>query len=51
MTNAVTPATGADSSSETVKPTDDPARSPGTFGGHSTDDVVTFVGAFGAHKQ
>ena len=28
-----------------------PGSVAGTFGGHSTDDVVTFVGAFGAHKQ
>ena len=28
-----------------------PGSVAGTFGGHSTDDVVSFVGAFGAHKQ
>ena len=28
-----------------------PGSVAGTFGGHSTDDAVNFVGAFGAHKQ
>lgn len=28
-----------------------PGSVAGTFGGHSTDDVVSFVGAFGARKQ
>jgi hypothetical protein len=28
-----------------------PGSVGGTFGGHSTDDAVNFVGAFGAHKQ
>ena len=28
-----------------------PSSVGGTFGGHSTDDAVNFVGAFGAHKQ
>ena len=28
-----------------------PGSAAGTFGGHSTDDAVNFVGAFGAHKQ
>ena len=28
-----------------------PGSVAGTFGGNSTDDVVSFVGAFGAHKQ
>lgn len=28
-----------------------PGSVAGTFGGHSTDDAVSFVGAFGAHKQ
>ena len=28
-----------------------PGSVVGTFGGHSTDDAVNFVGAFGAHKQ
>ena len=27
-----------------------PGSVAGTFGGHSTDDAVSFVGAFGAHK-
>ena len=30
---------------------DKPGSVGGTFGGHSTDDAVNFVGAFGAHKQ
>ncbi len=28
-----------------------PGSVAGTFGGHSTDEAVSFVGAFGAHKQ
>ena len=28
-----------------------PGSVAGTFGGHSTDDVISFVGAFGARKQ
>ena len=28
-----------------------PGSAAGTFGGHSTDDAVNFVGAFGVHKQ
>ena len=28
-----------------------PGSVAGTFGGHSTDDTVNFVGAFGAHKR
>ena len=28
-----------------------PGSTAGTFGGHSTDDAVNFIGAFGAHKQ
>ena len=28
-----------------------PGSVGGTFGGSSTDDAISFVGAFGAHKQ
>jgi hypothetical protein len=28
-----------------------PGSVAGTFGGHSTDDAINFVGAFGAHKK
>ena len=30
---------------------DKPGSVAGTFGGHSTDDAVSFVGIFGAYKQ
>ena len=28
-----------------------PGSVGGTFGGRSTDDAISFVGAFGAHKE
>ena len=33
------------------EPTGQPGSVAGTFGGHSMDNAVNFVGAFGAHKQ